>query len=126
MSANNNNPKTINNYRLWRIFNMVIVGILIGAVIIIIYFVHYSINQALINTATVINLKNEMTFDKLDLIKYKETNRLLENKQNKQLVNQEIRNIFLFTTNEYTEIKPQIKYEKTTSTSTTTTITDKQ
>ncbi|PIT87727.1 MAG: hypothetical protein COU31_01290 [Candidatus Magasanikbacteria bacterium CG10_big_fil_rev_8_21_14_0_10_40_10] len=85
-------------FAFWRILNLIIIGLLLAGGFLSIYFIYQNINTALVNSATILNLKSNLTYDALNIIDFEKARQAIDNKKKQTPVQKNLRNLFVYGT----------------------------
>jgi len=98
-----------NHYGFWRLLNLIVSGSLIVGMMLSVFFIYRNVDKALTDTATIVNIKSQITFDVLDTKTYQETREAIDGKEKIKPIPADIRFVFDYQTATTT-------YESTTTT----------
>lgn len=89
-------------YGFWRIFYLLILGLLAGGVMFTFYFIYQNIYNTLTNTRVIIAIKSDMNWFSLDLEAYERAKSMIEQKKSKNEIPTNLKNIFFYNSNTIT------------------------
>jgi len=86
-------------YGFWRIFNLIVFGLLAGGIMYTAYFVYENIYISLANTSVIIALKSDMEWYSLDLGSYEQAKSMIAEKATRQEIPTNLKNFFFYNSN---------------------------
>ena len=83
-------------YLGWRLFSIVVVGIMAGSVIVSSYFIYENIYRTLADANTVVILSSTVGIDAINITEYDNAERFLALKRTPFTISKDARNIFMY------------------------------